>query len=336
MSYWTILDVRHLERSCDWDALFGRKAPLIAEIGFGRGDHLVHLGKKHPEANIVGVEVSQPSLRKASSKVKNNRLDNVRVVDGSGPQLLWMNVEPDAISQLHINFPDPWHREGHQRRRLINPTFLHLAATRIIPGGLLYVATDHPSYQPVVTECLEQSPHFDSRLDSTYTLDSNDRFQTKYELKALREGRVPFYYKFVRNQVIADNCFQIPEELPMPHAIVQMPLSLREIRDKFAPFEVEQEGIHVHFKGVFESAERPTLLVETYIHQQPQDQRLGIVINERVAGEYILKLHDIGFPRRTDGAHLAVAQLTRWLVSQHNDSRIVNHTLQNFKPQLTP
>lgn len=334
MSYWKILDCRHLDRPADWDVIFGRKAPLILEIGFGRADHLIHLGKTNPDANVIGIEISQPSLRKASGKVKNNRLENVRVIDGSGPLLLWANIISEELSQLHINFPDPWHKEGHQKRRLINLDFLHLAATRVMPNGLLFVATDHPSYQPVVTECLEQTPYFDSRLDTTYTLDKGERFQTKYELKALREERVPFYYLYQRNETVAPNIFAIPEELTMPHAVVSLPLTISDIRDQFKSFDVQHEGLglRVHFKDAFESVERPTLLIETYIRQQPQDQRLGIIIADRQEDEpeFIVKMHELGFPRVTDGTHFAIGRLADWLVGLHEDGKIKTHTLQTF------
>lgn len=332
MSYWRILDCRHLERPTDWDAVFGRKAPLILEIGFGRADHLIHLGKKHPEANVIGIEISQPSLRKASSKVKNNQLENVRVLDGSGSTLLWTNIKPQSLSQLHVNFPDPWHKEGHQKRRLINPDFLHLAATRLQPNGLLFVATDHPSYQPVVTDCLEQTTYFDSRLATTYTLDPGDRFQTKYELKALREGRTPFYYLFQRNDTVAPNTFAIPEELPMPHAIIQSPITLTDVQAAFTPFHLNQQalGLHIHFKDAFLQVDRPTLLIETYIRQQPQDQRLGIIITERGEQEFIVKLHDFGFPRVTDGVHVAVGRMADWLAGLHPEGKVATHTLQVF------
>ena len=325
--------MRYLGRPEDWDAIFGRKAPLIVEIGFGRANHLIHLGKLHPDKNIVGVEVSQPSLRKASQKTRTNKLTNVRVIDGSGPALLWQHIAVESIAELHINFPDPWHKEGHQQRRLINDQFLHLAATRMLPNAKLFVATDHPSYQPVVTDCLERTPYFSSRLDTTYTTVDNERFRTKYELKALQEGRVPFYYKWIRNETVAANQFEIPKELPMPHAIVTSPMTLSEIRDQFAPFQVvEKDQLFIAgFKQVFESAEYSTLLVETYVKQAPQDQRVGLLIVEREPHNYIVKLHDIGFPRSTDGVHFAVGCLTNWLTGLHDEARVMKHTLQRFE-----
>lgn len=328
MAYWNVLDSRYLDRPTDWEAIFSRNVPLIIEIGFGRGDHLIHLGKTHPDYNIVGIEISRPSLKKASSKVRTNQLTNVRVLDGSAPQILWENVSPNAISELHINFPDPWHKEGHQRRRLINLNFLHLAASRMPPDAHLHVATDHPDYQPVVTACLEQTPYFENRHPSTYLLDLPQRFRTKYEQKALREGRVPFYYQWRRNATAVANQFAIPENLPMPHAVIATPLEIATIADRFTPQDYATEGINVRFLAVYHTHNTPQLLVETYISQEPQHQRLGLTITERDPQQFIIQLHDIGFPRPTDGVHFAVSCLAQWLQTLHPESKIVRHNLK--------
>lgn len=120
----------------------------------------------------------------------------------------------------------------------------------------------------------------------------------------------------------------------MPHAIVASPLSLSEIRDRFEPFQlVEKDGLFVAgFKQVYESAEYSTLLIETYVKQAPQDQRVGLVIVEREPHQFIIKLHDIGFPRATNGIHFAVGCLADWLIGLHPDTRMINHTLQRFQP----
>lgn len=332
MSYWQILDSRVLDRPTDWDRIFGRRAPLVVEVGFGRGDYLAHLGQTQPDANVLGIEISQPSLRKGSSKVRNQRLGNVRIVDGSAPTVLWLNVAPQAIAALHVNFPDPWHKDAHQERRLINPAFLLLAATRMQPGAPLLVATDHPVYQPVVSATLADCAWFDNTLPTLYTTDPGDRFRTKYELKALAEGRTPFYYHFRRNDRPAPDTFAIPEELPMPHAVISAPLTLEQIQHAFAPFEVAEENgrYHVGFKALFAGVQYRALLVETYIRQEPQDQRVGLSIIERAPGDFLIKLHDLGFPRSTDGVHFAVGCLAAWLTSLHPQAQISHHTLQPF------
>ena len=99
------------------------------------------------------------------------------------------------------------------------------------------------------------------------------------------------------------------------------------MQKKFVPFEAAGNGINVNFKEGFVAANFPTLLVETYVRQDPQDQRLGLVVQEREPNEYIIKMHEIGFPRVTDGVHFAVRQLTDWLVGLHPDATISHHNL---------
>lgn len=324
-----ILDARYLTRPTDWAALFGRRAPLLLEIGFGRGDHLVYLAQQRPAADLIGLEISQTALRKAASKVRNHRLTNVRIVDGAARLFLWANVPAQTLTELHINFPDPWYKPEHHHRRLITDDFLHLAATRLVPDGLLYIATDHPDYQPVVTDCLLRTPFFVSCLPTPYTTDGRDRFRTKYELKALAEGRTPFYYVYRRNATPTTAVFDPPEELPMPHAIVALPLTLDEIADRFAPFQtaVPEAGLHVRFLALYRKTADAALLVETYISQEPQHQHLGLTIADRGNGEVIVRLHEIGFPRATTGVHAAVGRLAAWLTTLHPEAAVLRHTL---------
>lgn len=329
MSYWQLLDLRYLDRPTDWDQLFGRVAPLIVEIGFGRGDHLVHLAKKYPEYNLIGVEISSPALEKAERKARNHQLVHLRILKGSGVALLWEHCRPQSIAQLHINFPDPWYKEGHHHRRLISDSFLHLAATRMVPHGKLYIATDHPDYQPVVTDCLERTPYFCSRLATTYTLSDEDRFQTKYELKAVAEDRVPFYYKWERNEQPAPDIFQSIVEFDMPHVVLSVPLTLAKIRAKFEDFTVSADGdLSIRYISTFLAQEDNALLFETYISQQPQHQHIALIVRERGEYEYIIQLYAIGFPRATDGVHLAAFHLARWLIGLDPDGRLIHHNLR--------
>ena len=329
MSYWQLLDLRYLDRPTDWSKLFGRVAPLIVEIGFGRGDHLVHLAQKYPECNLIGIEISSPSLDKASRKARNHQLTHLRVLKGSGVALLWEYCSPQSIAQLHINFPDPWYKEGHHHRRLITDEFLHLAATRLIPHGELYIATDHADYQPVVTDCLERTPYFQSRLATTYALEDAERFRTKYELKAIAEGRIPFYYKWERNDFPAPDIFEPVAELAMPHVILSLPLTLSEIENRFEEFAVSAESdLSVRYLSTFRSHAHQAVLFETYIAQQPQHQHVAFIVRERAPFEYIIQLYAIGFPRATDGVHQAAYHLARWLVALHPEGRLIHHNLR--------
>lgn len=311
----------------DWDELYGRAAPILVEIGFGGGHFLVDWARQRPDANILGLEISQPSLRKAEKKIRQAGLINVRIAQGGGRLALQTLFLPQSISEIFINFPDPWRKEKHAQRRLISDEFLHLMATRLIPGGLLDIATDHPGYAPWITERLERTPYFTSRLPTTFVTEDNERLRTKYEMLALEEGRTCHYFKWRRNAETAVNSFPVPEELPMPHVIMNSPLSLTEIGRQFKRQQTSDGDIHIKMLEMYQSFYDEKLLVETYVNEAPLSQRVGIAIARRQTGELIVGLHDVGFPRPTRGIQLAIAHLAQWVLGLHPDSAIVTSNI---------
>ena len=326
MSY-AMLHQRQLDWPTDWDTFFGRSAPLLVEIGFGNGQFLVELARKRLSANIIGLEISLPSLRKAEKKMKTAGLDNGRVLQADAQLFLWALCPPQTISEVYINFPDPWPKERQTHRRLINERFLHLLATRMIPGGKLDIATDHPDYQPAVVAALRATPYFDSRLDTIFVSEDQERIRTKYELKALAEGRTCHYYQWQRNEIPALNSFPILLEVPMPHAVLQSPISLQQISEQFTPFQASTGNTHINCLDVFQSARGGTLLVEVYVVEEPLKQRVGIIIRQREDGNLVISLHEIGFPRPTVGIQLGVKRLTDWLLTLHPDMVLLHHNL---------
>jgi tRNA (guanine-N7-)-methyltransferase len=300
---------------------------MLVEIGFGGGHFLIDWAKQRPDANILGLEISLPSLRKGESKIRNAGLDNVRVVQGGGQLVLQALFAPNSISEVFINFPDPWRKERHYHRRLISDEFLHLLATRLVPGGLLDIATDHPDYAPWITERMERTPYFDSRLPTTFVTEDNERLRTKYELLALEAGRTCHYFKWRRNRETAVNIFPIPEELPMPHVIMTSPLSLNEIGQRFEPQRATAGDTHINLLEMFQSFYDQKLLIETYIKESPLTQRIGLSITQRQTGELVVGLHDVGFPRPTRGIQQAIAHLAQWVLSLHPDSAIVTSNI---------
>jgi tRNA (guanine-N7-)-methyltransferase len=325
------LDGTRLPWPADWEGIFGRQAPLMMEIGFGGGVFLVELARKRPEANVLGVEIALPSLRKGERKVALAGLSNVRLVYGGGPLVLWTLCRPGSVSGLYINFPDPWPKLPHHHRRLISDQFLHLAATRLRPGSLLYIATDHAAYAKVITACLERSPYFVSRGERPYTTEDRERVRTKYEGIALAAGRTCHYFQWERNAADAPDIFPIPQELPMPHAILQTPMSLPEIVERFEPQQwtapAAAGAVNVRLADVLYSARYDSLLVETYINEEPIDQRIGLSVRRQAGGELIVSLHEIGFPRPTGGIHAAIMGLALWLVGLHPEGELVKHNL---------
>jgi tRNA (guanine-N7-)-methyltransferase len=299
------------------------------EIGFGGGQFLVDLARNRPKANVLGVEISAPSLKRGASKIKRASLTNVRVVQGSARLLLEALCGPETVREIYVNFPDPWPKPGHHRRRLVKEEFLNLVASRMVAGGLLEIATDHVEYAADIAACLERNPYFESRLNMPHVTEDGERLRTKYELTALREGRPCFYFKWRRNDVPAAlDRFKIPEELPMPHVILHTPVSLPEVSRQFTPFQVREGDVHIRLMDGFQSLSGDRLLIEVNVNEEPLRQRVGLVMRRRESGELIIGLHEIGFPRPTIGVQLAIKGLAEWVMGLHAESEIVKSNLK--------
>ncbi|RMH01074.1 MAG: tRNA (guanosine(46)-N7)-methyltransferase TrmB [Chloroflexi bacterium] len=311
-----------------WHEWFGREAPLCIEIGFGNGQFLLEMAKRHLNMNWLGVEISAPSLRKAAKKARTAGLTNVRVVQGNAWYVLWALCAPQSVQAVYLNFPDPWPKERHHHRRLIQKRFLDLLGSRIVPGGLLEIATDHAEYAAWITAVLQQTPWFYSRTDTPFLTDDPERTRTKYELKALAEGRICHYYKWQRNDKPVSDLFPVPEEFPMPHVILRTPLTLSEIAERFQPVTVSEGDTHVHLMEIFESRTAAKLLVEAYVKEEPMNQRVGLVIEPREdMGDIRIGLGEVGFPRPTRGIQVAIRHLAEWVVSLHPATEIAYSNL---------
>jgi tRNA (guanine-N7-)-methyltransferase len=321
------LNLSRLSWPADWPKLFGRDAPLLLEIGFGGGGHLVELARRNPSSNVVGIEISLPSLRRGAKKGASAALPNLRVLQGDSRAALWLLFPLRSIHGVTINFPDPWPKAAHHNRRLISERFLHLLATRMAAGANLDIATDHEDYALVIEQALRASPNFDSRIAGAFAITADYRKHTKYEKTALAEGRVPRYFPWKRNGQPAANSFLIPEETAVPHVVLLSSMSLDEIGSRFTPFHVKDENIHIKYLDMLRSLGMDLLLVDVYISEEPYHQRIGLAVRRRQAGDMVISLHETGFPRPTPGVHLAVRHLAAWLQSQDPGATIINGTL---------
>jgi tRNA (guanine-N7-)-methyltransferase len=322
-----ILHFARLTWPANWREIYGREAPMIVELGFGGGDNLLALAGENPSSNVLGVEISLPSLRRGARKIAALKLANARVVQGDSRTVLWLLFPAQSISRVVINFPDPWPKAGHHHRRVVNKPFLDLLATRMLPGAHLEIATDHQEYQEVIEACLAESNYFESRTDRSYLVSVENRRQTKYERIALSEGRIPHYYFWRRNQVVAPDDFPIPEETVVPHVILLPSLSFDDFGQRFEPFHIQDESIHIKYLNMFRSVDGEMLLSEVYVSEEPYRQRIGLSIRRRQEGDCVVSLYEMGFSRPTPGIHLAVKYLVNWMQQQDPDLKIINSTL---------
>jgi len=178
------------------DAVFGDARPLWLEIGFGGGEHLVHMAARYPEIGIIGCEPFVNGVAMLLGKIRQAGVANLLIHPGDVRDLF--DVLPEAcIDKAFLNYPDPWPKARHHRRRFVTPGYLGQLARVLKPGAEFRVATDIPDY---VRQTLEEVPQtgFDLVSQAGQGGAWADWISTRYEQKALREGRSPHYLTFRR------------------------------------------------------------------------------------------------------------------------------------------
>lgn len=181
----------------DLETLFGGK-PVWLEIGFGGGEHLVHQAVQHPDVGIIGCEPYINGVAMLLGKIRHAGVENLAVHPGDARDMF--DVLPDAsIARAFLLYPDPWPKARHHRRRFVTEEHLVPLAKVLKPGAIFRVATDIEDY---VRQALEEVPKYGFEWLAEGPDDCrtpwNDWLSTRYEQKALREGRTPHYLTFRR------------------------------------------------------------------------------------------------------------------------------------------
>jgi tRNA (guanine-N7-)-methyltransferase len=171
----------------DFAAAFGRRAPLVLEIGFGMGDATATIAEAAPDTDFIGIEVHEPGVGALLKQIGERGLANVRVIRHDAVEVLEHMVAPASLAGVHLFFPDPWHKVRHHKRRLVNPAFARLLASRIAPGGYLHAATDWEPYAQQMLEVLSAEPTLRNAAE-TYAARPAHRPVTKFEQRGLGLG----------------------------------------------------------------------------------------------------------------------------------------------------
>ncbi len=178
----------------DLAALTGGR-PLWVEIGFGGGEHLVHQATLNPDVALIGCEPFVNGVAMCLGQLREAQTKNVTLHPGDARDLF--DVLPDAsVARAFLLYPDPWPKRRHHRRRFVTPDHLAPLARVLAPGATFRLATDIPDY---VRQALAEVPKAGfARLPHDPAQAWDDWRRTRYEAKALREGRAPNYLTFRR------------------------------------------------------------------------------------------------------------------------------------------
>jgi len=169
------------------------------EIGFGGGEHLAHMAASHPEAGIIGCEPFVNGVAKLLGEIEERGLSNVRVHDGNAADVL-ARLPDASLTRAYLLYPDPWPKRKQRKRRFVSDRSLAALARVLRPGGVFRFASDIDDYCGWVLQRIARSPDFvwTAEVADDWRTPYPDWPGTRYEAKALREGRVPSYLTFVR------------------------------------------------------------------------------------------------------------------------------------------
>ncbi|MGD9550414.1 MAG: tRNA (guanosine(46)-N7)-methyltransferase TrmB [Burkholderiaceae bacterium] len=181
----------------DVEAVFGRKAPLVLEIGFGMGEATAHIARLRPEDDFLCCEVHEPGVGALLKRIGEQGLTNIRIVQHDAVEVLEHMLAPASLAGVHIFFPDPWHKKRHHKRRLIQPPLVAKLAQRLAPGGYLHCATDWQPYAEQMLDVLSAEPLLQNTAPD-YAPKPAYRPLTKFENRGLRLGHGVWDLVFVR------------------------------------------------------------------------------------------------------------------------------------------
>lgn len=172
---------------CDFDDAFARSAPKFLEIGFGMGESTAQIAAGHAHNDYIGVEVHTPGVGGLLRLIEAHQLTNIRIIQHDAVEVVTHMIAPASLAGIHVFFPDPWPKKRHHKRRLLQPAFVHLLASRLRPDGYLHVATDWEEYATQILQVLATEPLLVNSA-AGFAPRPDYRPLTKFEARGLKLG----------------------------------------------------------------------------------------------------------------------------------------------------
>lgn len=173
----------------DFDAVFGRSADRVLEIGTGNGEALRFATANEATRDFIGIEVHRPGVGRLLNALAEDGANNARLYNHDAVEVLERDIADASLDEVRIYFPDPWPKKRHHKRRLVQPAFAALLARKLRPGGLLHLATDWQNYAEHMWDVLDASPDFDNEAGARgWFARPAWRPETHFEARGLRLG----------------------------------------------------------------------------------------------------------------------------------------------------
>ena len=173
----------------DWKTTFGRNAQRVLEIGFGNGEQLLWSAQNEPDRDFVGIEVHRPGVGRLMNALAAHNIHNVRLYNHDAVDILERAFGAGSLDEVRIYFPDPWPKKRQQKRRLIQPDFVALLASRVKPGGKFCLATDWQEYADHMLATVDAADHLRNTCGrGNFSARPSNRIETHFEKRGARLG----------------------------------------------------------------------------------------------------------------------------------------------------
>jgi tRNA (guanine-N7-)-methyltransferase len=173
----------------NYDAVFGRHAPVNIEIGFGMGTSLLTMAKENPDQDFIGIEVHRPGVGSLMASIEEESIKNIRIYSADVREVFEHGIPENSVSKILILFPDPWPKNRHHKRRLVQSTFLEQLSKKLLAGGIVHMATDWQEYAEQMVAALESVNDLKNIAgEGAYFEGKKPRPHTKFELRGKNLG----------------------------------------------------------------------------------------------------------------------------------------------------
>ena len=293
----------------NWDEVFNRKTSLAVEVGCGNGEFLVEWAKSCPDWNFIGIELSLASGERLLSRVDQNQLQNVRLIRDDARFVLRELFPNEGVAQVILNYPDPWPKEKHKSRRLIDLGFVENLSMILAKDGIFDLFTDQKWYAEEAVMVFRDSGAF-KISNIRYNPERNT--STKYERK-WKELQRHIYHFRAKKQKFFD-VRRILENMDMPHYFVERQISSEQVY-KLNDLQRSEDKRVFKVKEIFEKSDQHVFLIRMVAIDEGYLQKFFILVAPHERG-FIVKI-DTGFqPYRTPAVKWAVEEIGRLLTVQ--------------------
>ncbi len=255
---------RSSPRPLDLRALFGRQAPVVLEIGSGNGEYLVRTAGAEREKDFLGIDLEWKSVRRALRRAAQEKLTNLRVMQGDARQMVEWSLPSGCLSQVTILFPCPWPKRRHERHRLFSVDFLGLLRQRLKPDGGIWIVTD---FKPLFEQIQANAPQAGYRIKTRVV---PALLNTKYERRWTLEGQQEFFESWLYPEGPPPPAPHLPEVSVRTYVIKDFP-------DRWnLPETVAEGAFRVQFRDLVVDRERRKAMVRVFVVEEPLHQDLWI------------------------------------------------------------